>query len=680
MAGGDEFSDDVEDGTGGGGDKPAWRHASVGENPGPAPPRERPEKFFQLFTGLREDLAARAPYYRSDWGKPRSLLRVFNATIFAFVVQLIPALIFADLMEKKTKGNLAVAETLLSAAIIGIIYAIISGQPLTLLGITGPVAILLGTSYGLAAQFDSDYFPFFWWVCMWTAIMHFLTAVTGIVNFVWHISPFTTQIFEFFIGSSFIYESIRDLVEPLHLGDANYEGNRAPQYVSLVIGMLAFGLCWKLHFAETWVLLSRQMRTFLASYNMAIVVIIVTALSYLPGANLEGIERVHVIAPWNWQPSVNDAGETRHWVVSPSQGVSAKGIAGALFPAFMIYLLFFIDHNISSILTQAPKFDLKKPTAYHWDFFCLGLTIIPCAILGLPPGSGLIPQAPLHTRALSERKFVEDNGIKREITTHVEEQRWSALFQASLMFVALSLFTRWSALFQASLMFVALSLFTVISWIPVGALFGVFLYLGVGAMHGNEIFHRITLSFMYAKRRPEIPVVTNVKWGKVQLYTLIQVCCAGAIFGVAQFASLGEFHLAKMTCVAGDFGKGHLAYNLYSPGFIFPALVAALVPVRSYLVPCIFSDEDLQFLDPMDETEEQAHEEKVACMMRTSSLFESGMRPPAFSDFHASGIKKGIESNKRRASQVKFSMSASVAEEEPNDSTLVRRHQAASQE
>jgi hypothetical protein len=55
-------------------------------------------------------------------------------------VQLIPNLIFAQLMDRETKGNLAAVETLLSAGIIGIIYAIISGQPLTLLGITGPVA------------------------------------------------------------------------------------------------------------------------------------------------------------------------------------------------------------------------------------------------------------------------------------------------------------------------------------------------------------------------------------------------------------------------------------------------------------------------------------------------------------------------------------------------------------
>jgi MFS superfamily sulfate permease-like transporter len=64
------------------------------------------------------------------------------------------------------------AETLLSAMIIGMIYAIIAGQPQVLLGITAPVAILLGTSYNLAEMFDSDFWSYFWWRGIWRAVMH----------------------------------------------------------------------------------------------------------------------------------------------------------------------------------------------------------------------------------------------------------------------------------------------------------------------------------------------------------------------------------------------------------------------------------------------------------------------------------------------------------------------------
>jgi hypothetical protein len=511
------------------------------EEPPPSPP-----PIFSLMTGMRQDLKARMsfPLYKDDWKRPQSLFVVLNATFFAFVVQLIPALIFAELLDRQTNGSLAVAEVLLSAGIIGILYALIAGQPLVLLGITGPVAILLGTSYGLAEQFDAEYFAFFWWLCMWTALLHILTALVGLVNFVWHITPFSSQIFEFFIAMSFIYEAVRDLVEPIHFTNNNNMEQQVPLlvleersagYASLVIGIVTFYICWTLHFAETWVYFTRQVRTFLTSYNMMIALILMTALSYLPGVDQStttttttngssseqqhhGIQRVNIrFTPWDWQPTAD-----RKWVANPLDGIDAKGIFGALFPAFMLYLLFYIDHNISSILTQSPKYNLTKPPAYHWDFFCLGLTIIPCAILGLPPGSGLIPQAPLHTRALCTRQHEVIHGVKREVVTHCEEQRWSALFQACLMFVALSCMV-------------------LLSWIPIGCLFGVFLYLGVGAMHGNEIWERITLCFMLPKKRPQIDVVCKVSsWRTVQLFTLLQIACALLVFGIAQFAKVGK--------------------------------------------------------------------------------------------------------------------------------------------
>jgi len=96
-------------------------------------------------------------------------------------------------------------------------------------------------------------------------------------------------------------------------------------------------------------------------------------------------------------------------------------------------------------------------------------------------------------------------------------------------------------------MFVALSAFKVLSWIPRGCLFGLFLYLGLSALHGNEIWERVTMCMIIGKRRPVIPIVTDVKWSTVQLWTFIQVCCAVGIFAVAQFAEVGKLMLWLMT-------------------------------------------------------------------------------------------------------------------------------------
>ena len=117
---------------------------------------EEDEKLFSFLTGMKNDLIARKPYYnfkldcngggngdnnkkkkkknadndndvpridvvgivssttsngnesssyepiRGDWSIPKNFFTVFNATIFAFVIQLIPALIFAELMDRQT--------------------------------------------------------------------------------------------------------------------------------------------------------------------------------------------------------------------------------------------------------------------------------------------------------------------------------------------------------------------------------------------------------------------------------------------------------------------------------------------------------------------------------------------------------------------------------------------------
>lgn len=62
------------------------------------------KSFIQCMTGISCDIRARVPLFCTfDWGRPRSLTKVLNATVFAFVVQLIPVLIFAELMDKQTK-------------------------------------------------------------------------------------------------------------------------------------------------------------------------------------------------------------------------------------------------------------------------------------------------------------------------------------------------------------------------------------------------------------------------------------------------------------------------------------------------------------------------------------------------------------------------------------------------
>lgn len=118
-------------------------------------------------------------------------------------------------------------------------------------------------------------------------------------------------------------------------------------------------------------------------------------------------------------------------------------------------------------------------------------------------------------------------------------------------------------------------------------------------------------------------------------------------------------------------------------GYIFPALVAALVPIRSFFVSRVFSAEDLVYLDPIGETEEEAHEERVKYLERRPSVDEAEHTDmPGFSDFHASGIKRDMEAKASRDA-MEASRSADMADggiELSAESTLTRRHQANTEE
>lgn len=99
-------------------------------------------------------------------------------------------------------------------------------------------------------------------------------------------------------------------------------------------------------------------------------------------------------------------------------------------------------------------------------------------------------------------------------------------------------------------------------------------------------------------------------------------------------------------------------------GFIFPVLVAALVPIRSFLVARCFSDADLNYLDPIGETEDEQHDERALYYERRPSVDDAEVtaNAPGFSDFHAAGMQHDIEEKKIR---------------DNIDGSLTKRHQAA---
>jgi hypothetical protein len=55
--------------------------------------------------------------------------------------------------------------------------------------------------------------------------------------------------------------------------------------------------------------------------------------------------------------------------------VSPTHIFEAFIPAIMIAGLYFFDHSVASQMAQQKEFNLKKPSAYHYDILLLGFMV-----------------------------------------------------------------------------------------------------------------------------------------------------------------------------------------------------------------------------------------------------------------------------------------------------------------
>lgn len=113
----------------------------------------------------------------------------------------------------------------------------------------------------------------------------------------------------------------------------------------------------------------------------------------------------------------------------PFWDLPVKWVFVALPFGFLVTLLFYFDvrpaavdavllirsprtplaqNNVSSVMAQSRGFPVKRPAGFHWDFFLLGCTTFVAGLIGLPAPNGLVPQAPVHTEALSVTDLVPE--------------------------------------------------------------------------------------------------------------------------------------------------------------------------------------------------------------------------------------------------------------------------------
>ncbi|EME50061.1 hypothetical protein DOTSEDRAFT_68794 [Dothistroma septosporum NZE10] len=508
------------------------------------------------FRGIYWDVRRRLPYYWSDIVDGFNY-RTFAGTIRIFFINLLPALAFQLDMMRRTDGYFGINEGLFASVLAAFVFSIFSCQPLTVVGITGLISLFNYTIYDICVdQGIRDLYPqMIAWVSIWAAIIHWMSAIFNWCDYMRYITDFSSNAFGTYVSIIYMIKGVEELV-------ANFDDSTpAAGYLGVIIALCFWATVYWLEKQGDSILFRSFPRKLLSDYAYPIAAIFWTGFSHIPG-RIKDTDLLRVPHTRAFYPST-----PRPWLVE-FWTLPVKWVFVALPLGILMTILFYYDHNVSSLTAQAKQFPLKKPAGFHWDFFLLGITCFVAGIIGLPLPNGLVPQAPVHTDSLVEYQDVlnvtkeksEDSPAsewvmhnhKKIEAVQVREQRISHF----LMFLAL-------------LGTMSGPLLIVLHTMPLGLFGGVFFAVGWAGIPGFNT----TQNLLYCLKEkkfidPQDPRLTLKKW-RILYYTFWQL--------------LGVFISVAISQTIAAIG--------------FPIVIVALIPLRWCILPRIFTEHELMVLD-----------------------------------------------------------------------------------
>ena len=514
----------------------------------PALEHEVPEELRRtgrFMGGLVQDIKRRMPHYLGDFSDglhPKALASVF----FLFFACFAPAVAFGGLLGVLTDGQVGAMEMILATALCGTVYALFSGQPLTILGSTGPIIIFMGILYRLTQDVGIPFLPSLAWVGLWTALILLIMAFTEASSLIQYFTRFTDETFSALISLIFIVEAIKDMLKGFNEPGSNgYEA----AFFGVILALGTYIVATALRSIRRSAFLRRPIREFLADFGPTIAIGSMAALSFV----FHPVDVETLAVPASIQPSYletlsSGVTQPRAWFVNPLEAPPWVWAASIL-PAILVSLLIYLDQNITVRLVNNPDHKLTKGAGYHLDMAVVGVLIAICSLFGLPWMVAATVRSLNHVNSLAT---VESHGGKERVVA-VRETRLTGL----LVHVMVGL----------SLLFLG-----ILSYVPMSVLFGLFLFMGVASMTGNQFFERVRLWVTDPQMLPPTHYVRRVPKGKISLFTVIQALCLGVLW------------LVKTSAL----------------GILFPVFIALLLPVRA-LMKRFFSPEQLAYLDAEEE-------------------------------------------------------------------------------
>ncbi|XP_019958030.1 sodium bicarbonate cotransporter 3-like isoform X12 [Paralichthys olivaceus] len=605
-----------------------------------------------IFGGLIWDIKRKAPFYWSDIRDSFSL-QCLASVLFLYCACMSPVITFGGLLGEATKGNISAIESLFGASLTGVAYSLFAGQPLTILGSTGPVLVFEKILFKFCSDYGLSYLSLRTSIGLWTAFMCLVLVATDASSLVCYITRFTEEAFAALICIIFIYEALEKL---FHLGE-HYPVNMHNDLDNLTLyscqcsppanvtyeqeqkwnqsgyspdsvpwGSLNVSMCKTLHgefvgpacghhgpyipdvlfwsiilFFTTFFLSSflkqfkteryfpTKVRSTISDFAVFITIMIMVLVDYLMG-----IPSPKLNVPDRFEPTSKNRG----WLMDPLGENPWWTLLVSALPALLCTILIFMDQQITAVIINRKEHKLKKGCGYHLDLLIVAVMLGVCSIMGLPWFVAATVLSISHVNSLKVESGCSAPGEQPKFLG-IREQRVTGF----MIFVLMG-----CSVFMTS----------VLKFIPMPVLYGVFLYMGVSSLKGIQFFDRIKLFGMPAKHQPDLIYLRYVPLWKVHIFTLVQLTCLVLLWVIKASAA----------------------------AVVFPMMVLALVFIRK-LLDFFFTKRELSWLDDLmpeskkkkeDDKKKKAREKLEA----ESRLQEEGM-----------GLKVGFEGSNHLSIPVK---------------------------
>uniref|UniRef100_A0AAQ5ZTK0 Anion exchange protein n=1 Tax=Amphiprion ocellaris TaxID=80972 RepID=A0AAQ5ZTK0_AMPOC len=488
---------------------------SISSGPPPEDPLARTGR---PFGGMMRDIKRRYQYYKSDITDALNA-QVLAAIIFIYFAALSPAITFGGLLADKVENMMGVPELLISTSIQGIIFCFVAAQPVLVIGFSGPLLVFEEAFFAFCKSQEIEYIVGRVWVGVWLVIIVVIIVACEGSFLVRFISRFTQEIFSILISLIFIYETFAKLgrvnhCHPLHIFHltissetfhlCDYSASPYPNtaLLSMCLMLGCFFIAYFLRQFKNGTFLPGKVRRLLGDFGVPIAIFLMIVVDY----NVNDTYTQKLVVPKGLMVS-NPA--KRGWLINPfgeHKPFPVWLMFACCVPALLVFILIFLESQITTLIISKPERKMVKGSGFHFDLLVLvgmgGLS----AIFGVPWLSAATVRSVTHANALT----VMSKGPK-PVIEKVLEQRISGVVVALL--VGLSILME-----------------PILKMIPMSALFGIFLYMGVTSLNGIQLWDRMLLLLIPKKYHPDEPYATRVSTGRMHLFTAIQIVCLALLW------------------------------------------------------------------------------------------------------------------------------------------------------